>query len=64
VDELYLIMGDINFYRASSNRNLPGGNTNDMLLFNDLIHHLGLTELPIKGRSFTWSNMQDLPLLQ
>lgn len=58
-DDLFLIMGDFHFYRSTSNRNRPGGNINDMLLFNDIIDHLGLTELPLKGRSFTWSNMQE-----
>jgi hypothetical protein len=37
---------------------------NDMLVFNDIIHHLRLIELPLKGRSYTWSNMQDQPLMQ
>jgi hypothetical protein len=44
-------------------RNKPGGNFNDMNIFNDIINHLGLVELPIKGRAFTWSNMQLNPLL-
>jgi hypothetical protein len=34
------------------------------LIFNDLIGHLGLVELPLKGRAFTWSNMQQDPLLE
>lgn len=63
-DDHFLIMGDFNFYRTTSNRNRPGGNANDMMVFNDIIHHLGLTELPIKGRSYTWSNMQEQPLMQ
>nr|XP_045086367.1 uncharacterized protein LOC120967116 [Aegilops tauschii subsp. strangulata] len=46
------------------NRNLPGGDLNDMFIFNEIIGHLGLLELPIKGRSYTWSNMQDDPLLE
>uniref|UniRef100_A0A453G251 Uncharacterized protein n=1 Tax=Aegilops tauschii subsp. strangulata TaxID=200361 RepID=A0A453G251_AEGTS len=33
-------------------------------IFNEIIGHLGLLELPIKGRSYTWSNMQDDPLLE
>ena len=37
---------------------------NDMMLFNEIIGHLGLLELPLKGRTFTWSNMQQVPLLQ
>ena len=34
------------------------------MLFNEIIGHLGLLELPLKGRSYTWSNMQQQPLLQ
>ena len=50
--------------RSLENRNLPGGNVNDIFLFNEIIGHLGLVELPIKGRQFTWSNMQSQPLLE
>ena len=35
-----------------------------MITFNDFIRSQGLIELPIKGRSFTWSNMQLDPLLE
>lgn len=63
-DDLWLILGDFNFYRSIENRNRPGGNYNDILVFNSIISHLGLIELPIKGRSFTWSNMQNTPLLE
>jgi hypothetical protein len=34
------------------------------LVFNNIISHLGPMELPIKGRSYTWNNMQDSPLLE
>jgi hypothetical protein len=37
---------------------------NDVFLFNEIIGHLGLLELPLKGRRFTWSNMQAQPLLE
>jgi hypothetical protein len=37
---------------------------NDMLLFNEAISNLGIMELPIKGRKFTWSNMHKDPLLE
>jgi hypothetical protein len=40
------------------------GDVNDMFLFNDIIGHLGLLELPLKGRAYTWSNMQEQPLLE
>jgi hypothetical protein len=53
-DELWLFKGDFNFIRLQDNRNIPGGDANDMFIFNELISHLGLLELPLKGRSFTW----------
>jgi hypothetical protein len=46
------------------NRSRCGGNANEMLLFNDLIHHLDLVEIQFQSRSFTWSNMQDNALLK
>lgn len=63
-DDLWLLMGDFNFYRYTENRNTAGADMNDILIFNEFINHLGLIELPIKGRSFTWSNMQHEPLLE
>jgi hypothetical protein len=63
-DDLWILIGDFNFYSYAKNRNKSGGNFNDTLVFNNIIIHLGLIELPIKGRSYTWSNMQEAPLLQ
>jgi hypothetical protein len=57
-------LGDFNFIRSQDNRNKPGGDVNDMFLFNEIIGHLGLLELPLKGRRYTWSNMQREPLLE
>jgi hypothetical protein len=59
-----MFMGDFNFYRYAENRNRPGGNFKDSLVFNNITSHLGLVEIPIKGWSFTWSNMQLSPLLE
>lgn len=58
------MLGDFNYYRAPSNRNKPGGNAHDMLTFNEFIRAQSLVELPIKGRHFSWSNMQQDPLLE
>jgi len=55
-------LGDFNFYRSLENKNRSGGNLNDTLIFNDAIRYLGLIELPLKGRTYTWSNMQVDPL--
>ena len=60
----WLLLGDFNFIRSPDNRNKPGGDVNEMFIFNDIIGHLGLVELPLKGRAYTWSNMQAEPLLE
>ena len=57
VDANWLLLGDFNFIRSFDNRNLPGGDVNDIFMFNEIIGHLGLLELPLKGRAYTWSNM-------
>ena len=60
----WILLGDFNFYRSLENRNRSGGNFQDTQIFNDVIDHLGLVELPLKGRAFTWNNMQANPLLE
>jgi hypothetical protein len=34
------------------------------MIFHETISNLGLQEIPLKGRSYTWSNMQQDPLLE
>jgi hypothetical protein len=58
---LRIIMGDFNMIRSYMDRNRPGGSPNIMLLFNSLIQQHDLEEIPLKGKNFTWSNMQDNP---
>jgi hypothetical protein len=62
--ENWLLVGDFNFMRSIDNHNKPSVDMHDIFIFNEIISHLGLIELPLKGRSYTWSNMQDSPLLQ
>lgn len=38
--------------RLQENINKPGGEVNHMFLFNEIIGHLGLLELPIRGSGF------------
>jgi hypothetical protein len=63
-DENWLFVGDFNFYRSLENRNKQGGNMQDVIVFNSIISNLGLQEIPLKGRKYTWSNMQQEPLLE
>jgi endonuclease/exonuclease/phosphatase family metal-dependent hydrolase len=60
----WMFIGDFNFYRSLENRNKEGGNMQDIMTFNKVISNLGLQEIPLKGRSYTWSNMQQDPLLE
>lgn len=61
--ENWLLVGDFNFMRFIDNRKKPRADMNDNFIFNEIISYLGLVELPLKGRSFTWSNMKRDPLL-
>jgi hypothetical protein len=58
-----MIIGDFNFYKSLENRNRGRGNMQDVMLFNEVISKLGLQEIPLKGKSYTCSNMQDNPIL-
>ena len=51
--ENWILLGDFNFYRSLDDRNKSGGNFQDTQIFNEVIDHLGLVELPLKGRGFT-----------
>jgi hypothetical protein len=59
-----ILLGDFNMIRSPNNRNRWGGNPNEMMLFNDLILHLDLIDIPFQVRDFSWSNMQDNALLE
>lgn len=60
-DDNWLIVGDFNLLRKPEDRNKPGGDVNEMLLFNEAISSLGLIELPLYGRKYTWTNKQPSP---
>jgi hypothetical protein len=59
-----MLVGDFNMIRSNADRNRPGGNTNTMMSFNDIIQAHDLEEIPLKGTQYTWSNMQSTPLLE
>jgi hypothetical protein len=59
----WLFLGDFNFYRSLENRNRTRGNVVDTLSFNDAIGHLGLIELPIKGRASRGAICNQIPFL-
>lgn len=60
----WIILGDFNLMRTPENRNKEGGNQQEMFMFNDTLSFLGLNEIELLGRKFTWSNLQPFPLLE
>lgn len=58
----HLILGDFNLIRKMEDRNKPGGNINNMFRFNAAINILGVNEINLQGRKYTWSNKQPSPL--
>ena len=54
-----MILGDLILIICPQDRNRGGGDKNNMLLFNSAIQAHDLEEIPLKGRTFTWSNMQE-----
>lgn len=64
-DEIdWLIVGDFNLLRKLEDRNRLGGSIGEMMLFNEAISSLGIVEIPLHGRRYTWTNMQQPPLLE
>jgi hypothetical protein len=59
-----LIIGDFNLLRKPEDRNRLGDNAGEMLLFNEAISSLGIDEIRLHGRWFTWTNKQQPPLLE
>jgi hypothetical protein len=60
----WLVVGDFNLYRSLEDRNRDGADHAEIYLFNEAISALGLVELPLKGKRYTWSNKQHPPLLK
>jgi endonuclease/exonuclease/phosphatase family metal-dependent hydrolase len=57
------IMGDFNLIRSPRDKSNDNFNTSEVASFNDFINNFGLIEIPLLDRQFTWSNLQDTPIL-
>lgn len=60
----WIIVHDFNLCRSPEDRNQPGGDHQEMYLFNEAISKLGLVDIPLKGRRYTWTNKHLSPLLE
>ena len=63
-DQNWVILGDFNLMRDPSNRNKPGADLNEIFMFNETISSLGLVEINLDDRLYTWSNKQVCPLMK
>jgi hypothetical protein len=59
----WMLLGDFNLTRVPSDKNTTNFNSTDANNFNDLINTLGLIEIPLVDRAYTWSNRRDDPTL-
>ncbi len=57
-------MGDFNVLLSTSGKNGPSSNTSVMLDFRSVISDSSLIDLPIRNKSFTWSNERRTPTLE
>lgn len=57
----WVILGDFNMHREHNDTTANTRNLGIMLEFNRLISDEGLEEVPLQGRSFTWSNKRPIP---
>ncbi|CAN6228896.1 unnamed protein product [Urochloa humidicola] len=63
IDGPWMILGDFNLTRDPEDKNSDNFNVSEAHLFNSTINELGLIEIPLVDRSFTWSNKRDHPTL-
>lgn len=53
----WMLLGDFNLIRKED-RNRPSGDLAEIFRFNAAISQLGINEIVLQGRKYTWSNMQ------
>ncbi|CAN6285105.1 unnamed protein product [Urochloa humidicola] len=59
----WLLFGDFNLTRSPSDKNNSNFHSSESALFNATLHDLGLLEIPLLDRAYTWSNKRDVPTL-
>jgi hypothetical protein len=53
-----IVLGDFNLIRKLEDKNKPGGDLAEIFRFNATISQLGINEIVLEERKYTWSNMQ------
>lgn len=57
----WIVCGDFNVTLQSQDRNLPNSDWRGPLEFHNLLIELELSNLPMRGRNYTWSNARETP---
>nr|CAD1838247.1 unnamed protein product [Ananas comosus var. bracteatus] len=60
----WTVLGDFNVLLSVQDKNGPYANITDILNFREVVHDLGLLDLPLLNKSFTWSNGRGAPTLE
>lgn len=63
INDPWQLVGDFNLIRWLIDRSTGSRNFELMELFNDLIADLGVIDVPVHNRAFTWTNKWPLPTL-
>ncbi len=61
---VWALVGDFNLLLFFRDKNGPPSSVLDILSFRSVVNDLGLLDLPIQNRSFTWSNGRANPTLE
>ncbi len=61
---VWVLLGDFNMLLSVRDKNGPLGRTAEVLSFRQTVSSLGLLDIPLSGRSFTWSNGRPNPTLE
>ncbi len=61
---VWTLLGDFNLLFSCHDKNGPLANATDTLSFRNVISSLGLLDIPLSNRAFTWSNGRACPILE
>ncbi len=61
---IWAMVGDFNLLLSRFDKNGPPPHVSDMLRFRNVINSLGLSDLPLSNRAFTWTNGRPNPTLE
>ncbi len=61
---VWAMLGDFNLLLSLSDKNGPPSSVSNILAFRNAISSIGLFDLPLSNRSFTWTNGRPTPMLE